>query len=663
MSNTLHIVRRTSIILGTLLAVLPALAGDLDLAWNPSAGSDGYKLYRGLTAGSLGNPVNVGNVTSTPVTGLSDCTTHYFAVTAYNAAGESGYSNQVSSFPDPRIGGVSPSSAEQGRALDLVLSGMNFQNGANVEFSDPGITIRSVIVNSCSQMIVGVTIGAGANPGPVNLTVRLASNANGTSVGAFQVQPASAPAVASTNPADGASNVSIAVSPRATFTEPVGVASVTPSTVRLLDSGNQAIAQAPGSPSLDGSGTVVTIDPVSDLIEGRTYRIEVVGGSSGVLDLAGHAMSTTYRQSTGFATVGDTRAPVISGVGTTGVGATSATVVWTTDELADGRVLYRAAGAAGYVASDRSTTRVANHSIPLQGLAPSTTYQYHVESTDEAGNTATSSPDRSFTTLSSAFAYLRFESEAGNRAGAMAVRSVSDAFLGEAIETTAGGSRSSPSGTTTYGVNVPRSGTWFLWIRMFASAASAGSMTESIDGASRVIVEPATSGSWRWVAGRQYNLAAGLHAVELGGVESGARADRVLLTDDAGFVPTESPTGDNAATGPVTQFVATGVAEAVGLSWRTPGNSDFARTVIRFRTDGRFPVSPADGFPVIDRAGSPGSSETTTHSGLQAGTTYSYAAFAIDDSGNVSVASTAAATPVPSLQPPAPPTGLQVAPQ
>jgi chitodextrinase len=128
-------------------------------------------------------------------------------------------------------------------------------------------------------------------------------------------------------------------------------------------------------------------------------------------------------------------------------------------------------------------------------------------------------------------------------------------------------------------------------------------------------------------------------------------------------VPTEAPTGDNTATAPVTSFVATGVAEAVDLSWTTPGDTDFARTVIRFRTDGKFPVSPEDGFPAVDRAGAPGASESFTHSGLQVGTTYSYAAFAIDENGNVSDASTAEATPVPALQPPPAPTGLQVSPQ
>ena len=211
MSNREFKIRRASTILVVLLAVLPAFAGDLDLDWNPSDGADGYNLYQGLSSGSYGDPpTDVGNVTSFFVDGLADCTTHFFAVTAYNAAGESSYSNETSSFPDPRISTVSPSSAEQDRSLDLVLSGMNFQDGAVVEFSDPGITIHSVTVNSCSELVVGVTVGSGANPGPVDITVRLASNAWGTAVGAFTVEPAVAPEVSSTDPSDGATGVSIA---------------------------------------------------------------------------------------------------------------------------------------------------------------------------------------------------------------------------------------------------------------------------------------------------------------------------------------------------------------------------------------------------------------------------------------------------------------------
>lgn len=78
-------------------------AGDVSLAWNPSASEDvvGYKIYFGLSSGNYGEPIVIGNQTSYTVTDLSDATTYYFSVTAYDLSGnESGFSNEVSTMVD-----------------------------------------------------------------------------------------------------------------------------------------------------------------------------------------------------------------------------------------------------------------------------------------------------------------------------------------------------------------------------------------------------------------------------------------------------------------------------------------------------------------------------------------------------------------------------------
>jgi chitodextrinase len=67
------------------------------------------------------------------------------------------------------------------------------------------------------------------------------------------------------------------------------------------------------------------------------------------------------------------------------------------------------------------------------------------------------------------------------------------------------------------------------------------------------------------------------------------------------------------------------------------------RTIIRYRTDGKFPVSPVDGFAVTTKTGTPGAADSFVHTGLTNGTTYSYGVFAQDASGNVSQAGTAQA--------------------
>ena len=64
----------------------------------------------------------------------------------------------------------------------------------------------------------------------------------------------------------------------------------------------------------------------------------------------------------------------------------------------------------------------------------------------------------------------------------------------------------------------------------------------------------------------------------------------------------------------------------VTLSWTNSTSSDFTRTIVRYRTDGKFPVSPVDGFAVTTKTGAPGSSDSFVHTGLTNGTTYSYGA-------------------------------------
>jgi hypothetical protein len=75
------------------------MAGQVVLAWDANTEPDvtGYKVYSGTTSGTYGTPVDVGNVLTRTVTGLTDGQTYFFAVTAYDSFGnESGYSNEVS---------------------------------------------------------------------------------------------------------------------------------------------------------------------------------------------------------------------------------------------------------------------------------------------------------------------------------------------------------------------------------------------------------------------------------------------------------------------------------------------------------------------------------------------------------------------------------------
>ncbi len=110
------------------------------------------------------------------------------------------------------------------------------------------------------------------------------------------------PRVTGTDPAAGATAVSVQVRPVVTFDEALDPASVTASTVLLIDALGAAVPQAAGSPVLSADGMSATITPAADLAETSTYRVRVIGGAGGVLDLAGNPMDQTWTQSPGFTT-------------------------------------------------------------------------------------------------------------------------------------------------------------------------------------------------------------------------------------------------------------------------------------------------------------------------------------------------------------------------
>ncbi len=94
---------------GILLFILlhhavPALGGtvpagqSVSLTWDasPDINVAGYNIYFGSASGDYTNMINVGNVTTTTISGLTAGVTYYFAATSYDDLGlESGYSSEV----------------------------------------------------------------------------------------------------------------------------------------------------------------------------------------------------------------------------------------------------------------------------------------------------------------------------------------------------------------------------------------------------------------------------------------------------------------------------------------------------------------------------------------------------------------------------------------
>ncbi len=90
------------------------------------------------------------------------------------------------------------------------------------------------------------------------------------------------------SPARGATGVSTAASVKATFSEPV--TNVTGATFLLEDSAGRAVLATISPPT---SGNTWTLDPSAALLRGTTYTATVVGGATGVRDLAGNPLAST----------------------------------------------------------------------------------------------------------------------------------------------------------------------------------------------------------------------------------------------------------------------------------------------------------------------------------------------------------------------------------
>ncbi len=97
---------------------------------------------------------------------------------------------------------------------------------------------------------------------------------------------------------------------------------------------------------------------------------------------------------------------------------------------------------------------------------------------------------------------------------------------------------------------------------------------------------------------------------------------------------------DTIAPGPPMSALAVGQIQAVSLSWVVPPDPDGAGVAIRWATNGA-PLDPSEGEPAPNGteglfAGAPSQVDSFTHSGLQGDTTYYYSLFTYDESGNYS---------------------------
>jgi hypothetical protein len=147
--------------------------------------------------------------------------------------------------------------------------------------------------------------------------------------------------------------------------------------VKLFDSGVMTATTATKSIDID--------------ITGRSQlRLEITDGGDGIGSDHGDWASARIQ-------AGDTTPPALSAIQAASIGATAATIQWTTSEPADTQVEYGTSISYG-ASTALDGALIASHARTLSGLASGTLYHYRVKSRDAAGNLAVSA-DLTFTTL------------------------------------------------------------------------------------------------------------------------------------------------------------------------------------------------------------------------------------------------------------------------
>ena len=225
-----------------ILAFLPvsSMAGSATLNWQPNAESDlgGYRVYYGTASRAYGPPLNVNTANTCTLNTLSEGATYYFAVTAYDTAGnESGFSAEVhksltaSDASAPTVSLSSPTSGGSYAtgASALTVSGTATDNVGVTQVAwsnDRGGS--GTASGTTSWKVSNIQLSAGSNT--LTFTAKDAAGNQGgkTLVVTYTAPDTSAPTVSLSSPTSGGSYATgaSALTVSGTATDNVGVTQV-----------------------------------------------------------------------------------------------------------------------------------------------------------------------------------------------------------------------------------------------------------------------------------------------------------------------------------------------------------------------------------------------------------------------------------------------------
>ncbi len=435
-----------------------ATAGDtkVSLGWSSVNGATSYSVKYGTKSGVYTITINVGNVTSHTVAGLTNGTTYYFVVVAHNATGTSKNSNQKSARPVPpppapvlntavsgtskvslswsasatatgytvKYGTASGSykvSKAVGKVTSYTLTGL--YNGtayyfvviaSNLGGNSPNSNEKSAkpiaapILSSATAGNAQVTLGWNAVPGAIGYTIKY-----GTASGSYSstVEAGSVTSFKVTGLINGMTYYFVVVANNATGTsnnsteksaKPLG-----PPPAPVLDSAvaGESEVSLSWKAAFGATGYTVKYGTTSGVYTttvplGNVTSHTVSGLTNGIMYYFVVAASNSYgtgpdsnEKSAVPVSPLDTTAPSVpADLAATAVSSTQIDLTWSSSTDNVGVTGYRIFRDGTPVATSVST------SFSDAGLMPDTTYSYQVSAFDAAGNESAPCPAVSATT-------------------------------------------------------------------------------------------------------------------------------------------------------------------------------------------------------------------------------------------------------------------------
>ncbi len=526
-------------------------SGTVSLSWDANSEADlsGYRVHYGPVSSGYTESVDVGNSTSTTVSGLLPGSTYYFAVAAYNTMGQaSDYSNEVStdvalSVPAHRESGGQVSleaenyssvlagrdaAAAQSWSLSTQVSGYSGSgamaalpnSGVNVkdsligprldytiDFQTPGTYYAWIRIFAASGSDDSIHVGLNGQPVSFGGIGVYAVSGSWTWVGEFAAAPI---------------KIEVGSAGIHTFSIWMREDGVVVDKLLLTMDANYV----PTGLGLDENSGIeenqmpVAVDDTATTPEGVAVEIPVLANDT---DADGDALVVSVVGSPAHGSA------VIAGGGTTVLYTPASGFVGTdsfTYTVSDGK----GGEATGTVTVEVISTQNVDGGSSIDGGFAEQSGLVVVEAENRTNSVAG-------TGKASGQAWLEATAASGySGAGYMVSSPNNQVNLRDSLD----GPR------LDFDVQFSTVGTWYVWVRIFGDHGTNDSVHAGLNGQAATLGGLGmsdASGSWTWVGATDQArvkvevAAAGTHTVNIWMREDGVAVDKVILTMDAGLVP------------------------------------------------------------------------------------------------------------------------------